>query len=524
MSRQLFWSSRDDQMDSSCLFFANRKLKLLMNVKASSAPAANWMGHWLMVPISENPLLNSHLEALDQESGGLLTRLREAGDLPTKAGSLLHVKGVTGLGASRLLLVGLGAPEVLSTQSLDRALTAAFRSLTDKPNLDVGVVVPPAAILGSKTPLEFVSAAVTAANLGSVGQDLYRTERARHPLAALHVISSENMASAIERGAILGEAMNLTRELVNRPAQEVNPVTVADRCSALAVEYGLTCEIFDVPRLEAERMHSMLAVAKGSAVPARMVKLDYRGAKESSSHVALVGKGVTFDSGGLSLKPTDGMLTMKCDMAGAATVLGAIVAIARLKLPVNVTAYLGLVENMVSGTSYKLGDILTARNGVTIEVLNTDAEGRLVLADVLCYAVDQGAEKIVDLATLTGACVVALGEEVAGVFSNHDEWSGQVISAAKTVGEDMWPLPTWDLYDDLIKGDVGDIKNTGGRWGGAITAAKFLQRFVGGKPWVHLDIAGPAFQSSAKAWREAGATGYGVRTLVQLAESSVIDL
>lgn len=491
-----------------------------MNVKASTASAATWMGNWLIVPVSETTLLNTHLEALDAETGGLFTRLREAGDLPTKSGSLLPIKGVTGLGVSRVLLLGLGTPEQLTTQGLDRALTAAFRSLSDKPNLDVGLLVPPAAVLGSKSAAEFIAAAVAAGAIGSSGQDLYRTERTRHPFAALHVLSSDNYSAAIERGTILGESINLTRELVNRPAQDVNPVTVADRCSSLAAEYGLACEIFDVPRLEAERMHSLLAVAKGSTVPARMVKLDYRGAPGNTNHVAFVGKGVTFDSGGLSLKPTDGMVTMKCDMAGAATVLGAIVAIARLKLPVNVTAYLGLVENMVSGDCYKLGDILTARNGVTIEVLNTDAEGRLVLADVLSYAVDQGAEKIIDLATLTGACVVALGEDVAGLFANHDAWSGQVAQSAKTVGEDLWPLPTWDSYDELIKSDVGDIKNTGGRWGGAITAAKFLQKFVGGKPWVHLDIAGPAFASSAKPWREAGATGYGVRTLVQLAESS----
>jgi leucyl aminopeptidase len=249
-----------------------------------------------------------------------------------------------------------------------------------------------------------------------------------------------------------------------------------------------------------------------------MVVVEHKGGKPDAPRLALVGKGVTFDSGGLSLKPNDSMLTMKCDMAGAATVLGAVSAIAKLKLPVNVVGYMGLVENMPGGSAFKLGDILTARNGVTIEVLNTDAEGRLVLADVLSFAVDAGVDRIVDLATLTGACVVALGEDVSGAFTNDEAWCETLLAAAKSVGEDVWQMPMWDHYEDLIKGDVGDIKNTGGRWGGAITAARFLQHFVGDKPWVHLDIAGPAFASSNKPHREAGATGHMVRTLVELAQ------
>jgi leucyl aminopeptidase len=231
-----------------------------------------------------------------------------------------------------------------------------------------------------------------------------------------------------------------------------------------------------------------------------------------------VGKGVTFDSGGLSLKPTDGMLTMKCDMAGAATVLGAMQAIARLALPINVTGVLGLVENMVSGNSYKLGDVLTARNGRTIEVQNTDAEGRLVLADALAVAVDRGAAKIVDLATLTGACVVALGNDVAGAMTNDQPWCDQVLAAGRVCGEPLWQLPMYSLYDEHIKSSVADIRNVGeGRWGGAIAGAKFLEQFVGKTPWVHLDIAGPAFRDKAKPFCDAGASGQYLRTLVELA-------
>src|SRR5690606_12519182 len=231
-----------------------------------------------------------------------------------------------------------------------------------------------------------------------------------------------------------------------------------------------------------------------------------------------VGKGVTFDSGGLSIKPSDGMLTMKCDMAGAATVVGTMQAIARLKLPVNVIGLCGLVENMLSGDSYKLGDVLKARNGKTIEVHNTDAEGRLVLADVLDVAVERGAAKIVDLATLTGDCVVALGTDVAGLMTNNQEWCDAVKAAADRCGERVWQLPMFPEFGEQIRGDVADIKNVGaGRWGGAITAAKFLEEFVAGKPWTHTDIAGPAFLERSKPYLDAGASGAFVRTLVDVA-------
>jgi leucyl aminopeptidase len=277
--------------------------------------------------------------------------------------------------------------------------------------------------------------------------------------------------------------------------------------------------VFDEAWLTQEQMGALLAVGQGSQRPPRLVALKYDGGREDGPRLVLVGKGVTFDSGGLSIKPTDGMLTMKCDMAGAATVLGAMIAIARLKLPVNVAGYMGLVENMISGNSYKLGDVLTARTGTTIEVNNTDAEGRLVLADVLSYAVDEGADSIIDLATLTGACVVALGDEITGVFTNNQPWCDQVVAAAHRAGEDAWQLPMFDYFSELLKSDVADMKNTGIRAGGAITAAKFLEKFVDKKPWVHLDIAGPAFAASSKPYREGGGTGCMVRTLVEVAAS-----
>jgi leucyl aminopeptidase len=407
----------------------------------------------------------------------------------------------------------------LTIGKLDKALITAARSISDKKDLRVAVAVPPGNI-GEITPRQFVKSAAVAMQVGSVGQDLFRSEKNRFPFAAVEFTGDDGLdgaKSALDEGRILGEAINLTRDLINRPAQEITPMGFAKRAAEAASAVGLRFEEWDKARLEQERMQSLLGVAKGSDQSPRLVILEHQGAGPNAPKLALVGKGVTFDSGGLSLKTPDGMLTMKCDMAGAATVLGAMTAIAKLKLPVNVVGLMGLVENMTGGSAFKLGDILTARNGVTIEVLNTDAEGRLVLADVLSYAVDLGVNRIVDLATLTGACVVALGEEVVGAMTNDQSWCDAVMSAAKTTGEDVWQLPMFELYDELIKGDIGDIKNTGGRWGGAITAGKFLERFVAKKPWVHLDIAGPAFASSNKPHREAGGTGVMVRTLVELA-------
>ncbi len=480
-----------------------------------------WMqveADWLIVPVIESAELTGPLAQLDQVLGGIVARLKTMGDLTGKLAALVPLRGVTGLGASRILFVGLGLPQDLSVARLDKALMTASRSISDKKETRVAFAIPTEPV-GAITPTEFVVSATVSGIVGSLGQDLFRAERGRFSFASVQIVSSdENLDSAIDRGRILGQAINLTRDLVNRPPQEITPMGFASRAEAVASDFGLRIEIFEKPRLEQERMRSMLAVAQGSNQPPCMVIVEYDGGGPNAPRLALVGKGVTFDSGGLSLKPTEGMLTMRCDMAGAATVLGAITAIARLKLPVNVTGYMGMVENMTGGSAFKLGDILTARNGVTIEVLNTDAEGRLVLADVLSYAVDAGVDRIVDLATLTGACVVALGEDVSGAFTNDQPWCDAVLGAAKATGEDVWQLPMWDSYEDLIKGDVGDIKNTGGRWGGAITAARFLKHFVGNKPWVHLDIAGPAFASSNKPHREAGATGAMVKTLVELAQ------
>jgi leucyl aminopeptidase len=413
--------------------------------------------------------------------------------------------------ARQALLVGLGKREKFDAGGAFRSSAAAARALAAKPRATAAL------FLDDKWPADWTESGVAGAILGCVGQDLYREEKKRHPFGKL--LWSSGHAEAVASGRILGESINLTRQLVNSPADEIYPETFAERSAEIAKANGLEIEVWDENRLKTERCGSLLAVAKGSSRPARLVILRYHGGAKDSPPLAIVGKGVTFDSGGLSLKPTEGMLTMKCDKAGACTMVGAMQAIAALKLPVNVIGIAGLVENMTGPAAMKLGDVLVARNGRTIEVHNTDAEGRLVLADALAVAVDLGAAKIVDLATLTGACVVALGTEVAGAMANDQPWCDSVLAAAHRAGEPIWQLPMYpEIYDELIKSEVADIKNVGeGRWAGAITAAKFLEQFVGQTPWAHLDIAGPAFRDKAKPWCDAGASGQFVRTLVELA-------
>jgi leucyl aminopeptidase len=491
-----------------------------MQLHLDGTPWTAAEGDWLIVGATEGFNVAGSLAALDAALGGSISRLREQQDFTGKLAEVVPLRGVMGIKAQRVLLVGLGATDKLDAAALHRALVTAARHVSTKATKRVAVAVPEqgadASTLGRR-----VESTAAAMLVGCIGQDLYRTERKRFPFEKVHLLVSAGsdvakLRASLNDGQIVGEAINLTRELVNRPPMEIFPASFAERAEQIAKEVGLNCDVLDEPALVAEKMGSLLAVAAGSDQPPRLVVLEHNAAPAGSPVLALVGKGVTFDSGGLSIKSTENMLTMKCDMAGAATVLATMSAIARLKFPIHVIGLMGLVENMTGGKAMKLGDILTSRAGVTIEVLNTDAEGRLVLADVLDYALTRGADQIIDLATLTGACVVALGEEVVGAMSNSQPWCEKVLAAARAAGEDMWQLPMFDHYNDLIKGDVGDVKNTGGRWGGAITAAKFLEKFVKDKPWVHLDIAGPAFASSDKPHREAGATGCMVRTLIEL--------
>lgn len=491
---------------------------VLPRVTTTTLPEAE--ADWLIVGISEGTDFPPEVSLLDTALDGGLARLRARGELAGKLGDLTVLPLPHGIRSERLVLVGLGTPAKLTIARWEQALLTALRKAAGTPSASVAIAAGSEAVerLGLDTVAMMAS---YAAIVGAAGQGIYKTEPDRYQFREITILVTAETTSAqqaADRGRILGEAVNLTRELVNRHPEDIYPDTFATRAASEAAAAGIRGEIFDLHRLEQERMNALLAVARGSAHEPRAVVLEYHGAGDGAPWLALCGKGVTFDSGGLSLKPSDSMLTMKGDMAGAATVLGAMIAIARLKLPVNVLGVMGLVENMVGPSSYKLGEVLTARNGVTIEVHNTDAEGRLVLADVLSYAVDRKPEKLIDLATLTGSCVVALGMDVAGAFSNDQSWCDEVLAAARRAGEEVWQLPTYESYAEQLKCDFADIKNVGTKWGGAITAAKFLERFVGGLPWVHLDIAGPSYVETAKPYRDVGATGSSVRTLVEVAQ------
>jgi len=288
----------------------------------------------------------------------------------------------------------------------------------------------------------------------------------------------------------------------------------------LAKTHSLGLTIMNREQMEKEGMGALLGVAQGSRQPPKLIVLSYKGDKTSSDTLGLVGKGITFDSGGISIKPSEGMAEMKGDMAGAAAAMAALGAIAQLKPKINVTAVIPATENLPGGNALKPGDILKAVNGKTIEVVNTDAEGRLILADALSYAVKQGLSPLVDLATLTGACRVALGDIYSGIFGNSQELIEKLVKAGADAGERLWQMPMHEDYKELNKSDVADIKNSGGRWAGAITAAHFLAEFVGDKPWAHIDIAGTSFMDKERGYSVKGATGVGVRTLISLALAS----
>lgn len=470
----------------------------------------------LVVFVTEGTI-NGAATGIDRATGALLSRLATAGEITGKRYECVPILAPTGVAAGQIVVIGLGpAGRDGNTDlgTLYRAAATATRHLSTRPRETVVIVADPA------WSSRHAEQAVAGAAMGMVGQDLYRTDKKRTRFKA--TIWAGVSPEALATGMVIADGVNLARRLVNSPPDDLYPETFAEAAAAVAGRTGMEIEIWDEHRLDRERCRAILAVGRGSSRAPRLVKLTYRGpgVPAGPPHVALVGKGVTFDSGGLSLKTPDGMLTMKCDMAGAAAMVAAAATIAALRLPVNLVAVCGLAENMTGPAAYKLGDIVTARSGTTIEIHNTDAEGRVVLADVLDVVREMAPQKIIDAATLTGACMVALGHDVAGLFTNDQAWCDQIATAARAVGEPVWQLPMYPDYDEQISGEVADIKNVGdGRWGGAITAAKFLERFVGGIPWTHVDIAGPAFAEKPRPWIDGGGTGVLVRTLVELAQN-----
>jgi leucyl aminopeptidase len=449
-----------------------------------------------------------------------------SGEFKATANETLLLHSPAGLKAKRLLIVGLGKVGKVTIHDLRKAAGTGVRFAKPRGIRELAIALPESELL---PPGPCVRAAVEGAIIADFDPDIYRSDRKDQSIAAVQFLLSPPSTSddksiaelAFREGIVLGESQNFTRALVNEPGNVLPPTVLGQRAAEMAKEVGLKCEVYSTEKLHELKMGAFWAVAQGSEQPPALIVLTYEPEGAPSEPVlALVGKGITFDTGGISIKPADGMEKMKYDMAGAGAMLGAMRAIALLKPRVKVISVCCSAENMPSGKAYRPGDVVTAMSGKTIEVMNTDAEGRMVLADGLHYAKQLGATHLIDAATLTGACVVALGMVNAGVFSNDEETYSHFTEALKISGDKFWRLPEEDDYRDMIKSQIADIMNTGGsRWGGATTAAMFLKEFVGETPWIHLDIAGVAWLEDQKPWIAKGPSGTPVRSLVEWVRS-----
>ena len=443
----------------------------------------------------------------------------ESGEFKAGANETILLHSPAGIKAKRLLIVGLGKASKVTIHDLRKAAGTAVRFAKPRAIRDLAIAIPDSELLPAAAS---VRAAVEGAYVADFDSDTYRSDRKDQSIQTLAIAAPANAdkaaaEAAFREGTILGESQNFARSLVNEPGNVLTPTVLGERAAAMAKEVGLKCEVYSTEKLHELKMGAFWAVAKGSYEPPALIVLTYEPEGAPTEPVlGLVGKGITFDTGGISIKPSEGMEKMKYDMAGGAAMIGAMRAIAHLKPKVKVISVVCAAENMPSGRAYKPGDIETAMSGKTIEVMNTDAEGRMVLADGLHYAQQLGATHLIDAATLTGACVVALGMVNAGAFSNDEDAYRHFTEALKLSGDKFWRLPAEDDYSEQIKSSIADIMNTGGsRWGGAITAAMFLKEFVGETPWIHLDIAGVAWMEEAKSWIAKGPSGTPVRSLVE---------
>ncbi len=449
---------------------------------------------------------------------GWLAELRTSGEFTGKLYETVVLHRPQGIEAKRLVVIGGGKREKFSAVEMRNIGGALVRALKCKGVRSIVLGLPDVRLE------EHVLPAAEGAVLGAWEPDKYKSDQKLKEkqvdsfTIAVPGGDAENLHEALQRGKIIAESQNLTRDLVNEPANKLTPAALAEAAKQMARECGLVCEILDQNEMSKLGMGALLGVAQGSTNPPFLIVLKYNPtANGGKDHLALVGKGVTFDTGGISIKPSESMEKMKYDMAGAAAVIGAMRAIAHLKPSTPVTGYVPTVENMLNGNAQRPGDIVTALSGKTIEVLNTDAEGRLILADAITYARRNGATHIIDAATLTGAIGIALGHYNIGAFTNNQEFLERVLAASRLAGEKTWQLPMDEEYKDYLKSAYADLPNIGGRYGGSITAAWFLREFADPTPWVHLDIASTAWLDDAKAWLSKGATGVAVRSFVELA-------
>jgi leucyl aminopeptidase len=466
------------------------------------------------------------LKDVDTAAGGLVGSVLESGELKGKEGetAYIHLAPGGGMKATRLLLVGVGERGDYKRAQVSQFAGAAVRILRARNVKTIGLVPR----LEGGDAEDAAAAAVEGAVMGLFEPDKYRTiEKEERAVEQLQVVvegaQDEALRRGAERGRVVGESVNFTRDLANEPGAYMTPTIMAERAQEVANQFGLEIDVLDRARIEKEGMGSFLSVANGSDQPPKMMVLKYMpegktSIEDGEDYLALVGKGITFDTGGISIKPSENMELMKYDMTGGATVIGVMRAVAQLKPPIPVLGVVPATENMPSGKATKPGDVVRAMTGKTIEVINTDAEGRLILADAVAYAKKLGATRVIDMATLTGAVSIALGDVNTGILGTDQELINEVIECGREVGEKFWQLPLDKEYSKQIKSDIADIKNVGGRKAGTITAAAFIKEFADGVAWAHLDIAGTAWGDEAKPFRAKGPTGVAVRTLLNLIE------
>lgn len=458
----------------------------------------------------------------DRALDGAITSLIAQGEIKGKFGEINIIHTLGKLPSRIVAVAGLGRQQDLNVDKI-RGVAGEFSRSLRKLNCRRIATILHGTGSGNIAPEASAQAIAEGAILGLYEFNKYKKPEQKDVEEILIVVRDQDkvplLEEAILRGKIVAEATNFARDMVNEPANYMTPTRMAEIAKEVAKRHGLELRVFDANEMEAMGMGALLGVAKGSSQPPKLITLSYKGNERSQKVIGFIGKSITFDSGGISLKPSEGMGEMKGDMAGGAAVMAAIAALAQLKPKINVTAIIPATENLPSGNALKPGDVLKAINGKTIEIVSTDAEGRLTLADALSYAAKQGLSPLIDLATLTGACRVALGTLYSGLFTNNQSLADKVIRAAEKAGERVWQMPMPEEYKEQNKSEVADVKNTGDRYGGAITAALFLAEFVNNTPWVHLDIAGPAMSAKESGYTVKGASGVGVRTLIELALS-----
>jgi len=494
----------------------------MMEIRVIAGDIAKAKADAIVVPFFEGmERPEGDIAVIDKALNGAISQLINQGEIKGKLNEITIIHSLGKLPAARVVITGLGKQQELSQDKVRGAIAEACRLLRQKGIENIATIAQGAGIAGI-TPGGAAQAITEGALLGVYSFRKHMTKEAEYgEIEQLSILSGDDselpaLGEGCHKGKVLAEAANLARDMVNEPANYMTPTQMAEMAKRLADTYRLELNVLEQEQMQELGMGALLGVAQGSRQPPKFIVLHYKGGDSSQINVALVGKGITFDSGGISIKPSKNMDEMKGDMAGGAAVMAALSAIAQLKPKINVMAVIPATENLLGESALKPGDVLTAMSGKTIEIVSTDAEGRLVLADALGYVRKLGAKSIIDVATLTGACIIALGKVCTGAFGNNQELIDRVITAGAEAGELIWQMPMYEQYKEQNKSNVADIKNVGGRDGGAITAAQFLSEFAGDTPWVHLDIAGTYMTDKEKNYLVKGATGVPTRTLVNL--------